>query len=83
MDGQLNGTSNIVERSASIEDIAHAVAELYPGLETLYIQQDMRLRNLVVEPDPRLDELDLLDRRSLGEQLKDFRGRFAFEPCRS
>ena len=72
-----------MERSVSIEDIAQAVSELYPRLETLYIQQDMRLRNLVVENDPRLDQLDLLDRRTLGEQLQDFRGRFAFEPCRS
>ena len=83
LDGELEGYSNIVERSVSIEDIAQAVSELYPRLETLYIQQDMRLRNLVVENDPRLDQLDLLDRRTLGEQLQDFRGRFAFEPCRS
>ena len=83
LQGALPGVSNVVERSASVEEIATEIAALYPDLELLYIQQDMRLRNLRVAPDPRLNALDLMDRRSIGEQLRDFRGRFAFEPCRT
>lgn len=82
LEGALPGVSNVVERRASIEEIASQVADVYSGLELLYIQQDMRLRNLYVEPDPRLDELSVLDTRSLGEQLQEFRRHFAFEPQR-
>jgi len=83
LEGALPGISNVVERQASVEQIATEISGLYPDLELLYIQQDMRLRNLNVEPDPRLAALDLMDRRGLGEQLRDFRARFAFEPIRS
>jgi UDP-glucose 4-epimerase len=83
LEGALPGVSNIVERRASVEQVAAEISKLYPELELLYIQQDMRLRNLNVESDPQLDALDLMDRRGLGEQLRDFRTRFAFEPIRS
>ena len=82
LEGSLPGISNVVERRASVDEIAREVADVYPGLEQLYIQQDMRLRNLYVEPDPRLAELGVMDSRALGEQLRDFRSQFAFEPLR-
>ncbi len=82
MDGALPGVSNLVERSATVEDIATEISKLYPSLELLYIQQDMRLRNLMVAPDPRVDALSVLDTRALAEQLSDLRTRFAFEPVR-
>jgi UDP-glucose 4-epimerase len=83
LEGALPGVSNLVERSASVEEIAGVISEIYSDLEQLFIQQDMRLRNLNVEPDSRLADLDLLDRRSLKEQLQDFRARFSFEPLRT
>jgi UDP-glucose 4-epimerase len=82
LEGALSGVSNVVERRAAVEEIAREVADVYPGLELLYIQQDMRLRNLYVDPDPRLANLEALDTRSLGEQLQEFRHHFAFEPQR-
>ena len=82
LEGALSGVSNVVERRAAVEEIAREVADVYPGLELLYIQQDMRLRNLYVDPDPRLANLEVLDTRSLGEQLQEFRHHFAFEPQR-
>jgi len=82
LDGQLPGVSNVVERNATVQDIADVLQELYPDLEMLYIQQDMRLRNLMVEPDPRLAATQLLQDAPLREQLEVFRGQFAFEPQR-
>lgn len=81
LEGALPGVSNLVERQASVQEIAETLSQIYPGIELLYIQQDMRLRNLNVEPDPRLAELDLVDDLPLLEQLKTFRKRFAFEPA--
>lgn len=81
LEGALEGVSNVVERQASVQDIADTIAQIYPGIELLFIQQDMRLRNLHVESDPRLAPLGLVDPRSLVEQLKEFRKCFAFEPA--
>ena len=81
LEGALQGASNVVERQASVQEIAETIGQIYPGIELLYIQQDMRLRNLHVEPDPRLAELDVVDSRALIEQLKEFRKSFAFEPA--
>lgn len=82
LDGAFSGTSNLVERSGTVEEIANTISEIYPNVETLYIQQDMRLRNLMVESDPRLKESGLLDTRPLEVQLQEFRRQFAFEPVR-
>ena len=83
LQGELAGVSNVVERNATVQDIADVLQQLYPNLEMLYIQQDMRLRNLMVEPDGRLAEKQLLQDTSLHEQLAAFRSQFAFEPQRS
>jgi len=83
LEGALPGVSNVVERGASVEQIAHELVEVYPSVELLYIQQDMRLRNLTVEPDPRLAALHVMDQRSLVEQLQEFRTKFAFEPVQT
>jgi len=79
-EGALPGVCNAVERNVTVNDLTGVIRELYPELELRYIQQDTRLRNLVVEPEPRLGPW--LDGRSLGDQLREFRSRFAFEPLR-
>jgi UDP-glucose 4-epimerase len=72
------GTYNLVERNLSILEVTSHVQDLYPDLEMLFIQQDVKLRDLRVRPDPRLVKLSLFDGRSFDDQLLDFRQHFSF-----
>ena len=75
-----SGTYNLVERNLSVLDIISALEELLPELEILFIEQDLKLRNLKVERDKRLDEHELLPRQSFVDQLREIATHFAFDP---
>ena len=75
------GVSHLVEHNLSVNEIASAVLALEPATELLSIRQHQRLHDLVVAPDPRLPDA-IYDRRSLGEQLAEFRRCFAFTAAR-
>jgi len=72
-------TYNLVEKNLSIMEIAETLGALYEGLEMLFIQQDMKRRNLEVAKDPRLD--DFFDGRSFVDELREFKEHFAFSPA--
>ena len=76
------GTFNLVERNLSIGEIAQALQAVYPDLEMIFTEQDMRRRDLRVAPDPRLFAGALDDRAGFEDQLRAFRDRFAFSPRR-
>ena len=61
MRGVMPGLSNVVERTVTVEELAGTIQKVYPDLELVYVNQDTRLRNLLVEPDARLAELGLLE----------------------
>lgn len=70
------GTYDLVERNLSILDVARHIQGLYPDVERIFVNQDVALRDLRVEPDARL--ADLLDGRSFDDQLSAVRDRFSF-----
>ncbi len=74
------GTYHLVERNMTILQVAQAVGEVYPDLELLFIEQDMRLRNLLLGPDPRLEAMELFESGDFVDQLRAFAGRFSFAP---
>ncbi len=76
------GTFNLVERNLSIGEIALAVQAVYPDLEMIFTEQDMRRRDLRVAPDPRLFAGAEGDRAGFEDQLRAFRDHFAFAPRR-
>lgn len=79
--GQLPaGTYDLVDRNHSILELAEVVKSLYPELETLFIEQDLQLRNLEVLPDPRLAEHIALSPGCLADELDELRSHFAFTP---
>lgn len=75
------GTYNLVDRNKSILELARTVEALYPGLEALFITQDLKLRNLEVRPDRRLTALGFGPRMPLATELEELRGRFSFSPA--
>jgi UDP-glucose 4-epimerase len=69
-------TYDLVERNLSILDVSRHIQDLYPDLERLFVNQDVALRDLRVEPDARLARH--LDGRSFDDQLRAVRDRFRF-----
>lgn len=76
------GTYNLVERNLTIGEVAQIVQQVYPDLEMIFTEQDMRRRNLRVAADPRLYAGAEDDLAGFLEQLEVFRESFAFRPLR-
>lgn len=51
-----SGTYDAVDANFSVNDAVEALRHHAPDLETIYISQGSRLRDLMVRPDPRLQE---------------------------
>ena len=54
------GTYNLVDRVLAINEIADTIKTVLPETEMLFINQHMRLRELMVMPDERLKVLSQL-----------------------
>jgi len=75
-----SGTYHLVERNLSILKVTESLMSVYPKVEMIFIEQDMRLRNLLLGPDPRLEELGLFEPGDFVEQLGQFASCFSFKP---
>jgi len=51
---------------------------LYPQLEMVFVNQNMKMRSLKVKPDERISGLRSLNHYSLFEELKEFKKQFSF-----
>ncbi len=71
------GTFHLVERTATVLDVARAIGELRPDVESLFISQHLRLPDSVITADPRVPAR-LLERRPLVDVLDETRARFSF-----
>ncbi|MBO6557004.1 MAG: SDR family oxidoreductase [Pseudomonadales bacterium] len=68
---------NLSHRQMSSFDYVESLKELYPELETIFVDQHIPLHDLVVECDPRLKEL-LPGDTTMVEDLVKFRELFTF-----
>jgi len=71
-------TYNLVEQSYSVNEISDVIKQVYPSLEMTYLTQNMNMRNLIVKPDPRIQEICELNSISLKDDLTEFKGHFSF-----
>ena len=73
-----SGLYNLTDRNLSVNEIAETLKTLYQNLETLFIEQDLQLRSLLVKRNSVLNKL--LDQKpvELEQQLKNFKSRFTF-----
>lgn len=74
------GTYHAVDRVLSINEIADTLDSLYKGLEKLYVNQHLRLREIRVEASPAIRDFLNGYEEALSEELNAFREAFAFAP---
>jgi UDP-glucose 4-epimerase len=72
------GTWNAVEHVLSVGEIVEAIRELFPDLETIFINQHVRMRSLRVKTPCRITEWLPLGPRTLHEELAAFRDSLSF-----
>ncbi|MGH8672711.1 MAG: SDR family oxidoreductase, partial [Burkholderiales bacterium] len=73
-----SGPYNLVEDTFEINYVADTVKEIYPDLETIFVNQHLQLRELKVKPDPVVNGLIEIEMRTLKQALADFRQVFTF-----
>lgn len=72
------GIYNLVDGNLSINDIAEALKKIYPTMETLFINQHLNLREVIVELDERVNPLIKTMDKPLYERLLEFKDKFSF-----
>ena len=68
---------NLSHRKMSSFDLVESLKELYPELETIFVDQHIPLHDLTMECDPRLIDM-LLGDTTMVEDLVKFRELFTF-----
>ena len=72
------GSYNLVEDNLSINHIVDTLKILYPNLETLFINQQLKLRELKVKPNKQINALTNIPKRTLLDVLTVFKNEFSF-----
>ncbi len=65
-------TYNVVENNYSVLEIADELKSLIPEMEMLFVNQHLKLRNLEVLPDAKINQLIINDRNNLNTEIKLF-----------
>lgn len=77
IDQKESGLYNLSEHHLSIEDLANLVNDLYPDMERIYINQNMPMREQVIEADPIFAEV-LGEPGKMSDELLEFVDCFTF-----
>ncbi|WNB17229.1 NAD-dependent epimerase/dehydratase family protein [Marivirga arenosa] len=75
-----SGFYNVVDRNLQVLDIVDALKEIYPEMEFTFINQHLKLRELLVNPQTKLSEYIEIpeNTKSLKEELIDFKNYLRF-----
>lgn len=74
-----SGVYNLVGTNFSILDIVDVMKEVNPTLEFIFINQHLKLRNILVSPELKLAQyVDIKDKISFKNQIADFHNKFSF-----
>lgn len=72
------GRYDLVEDTLVINYIADTLKEMYPEMEMMYVNQNLKLRELKVKPNPVINELTDIGVRNLREVLAEFKQKLTF-----
>jgi UDP-glucose 4-epimerase len=73
-----SGTYDLVENNYRVNEIALTMKEIYPELEMLFIDQNMKMREIQVRPDKRLSAQLSVHKDSLKKDLIEAKEQFSF-----
>lgn len=73
------GLYNLVDRDLQVLDIVDVLKELIPELEFIFINQHLKLRELIVKPNHDFNALlGVENGQTFAEEMHDFRSKFSF-----
>lgn len=79
VNGQLQpGTYNLVEHNFSINDIIHSIQAIYPKLDIIHANYNIRMKDVITEVPCKIYQSIKLQGRSFEEELIDFKSHFSF-----
>lgn len=73
-----SGVYNLTHLNLTVNEVAKTLKTIYPALEKLYIEQDMPLRSLLIQPHPVCSELFPVTPGTLDGHLRTFASKFSF-----
>lgn len=73
-----SGIYNLSEHNVSIESIAGLIKDIFPGLDMIFVNQHLVMREIKVEPDLRIQELHTMEPISMKEELIRLKDKFSF-----
>ncbi|OFX44183.1 MAG: ADP-glyceromanno-heptose 6-epimerase [Bacteroidetes bacterium GWA2_30_7] len=74
--GLNSGTYNLVDKNLSVIELSELIKEIYPNIEMLFINQHLKLRELIVIPDERIQKLITIPEKTLKEEFEEFSVKF-------
>ena len=72
------GTYNLVEHNQTINEIADAIKTLYPALDLIYANHNIRMKDVLTATPCRIWSQISLPQRSFQDELLDFKSHFSF-----
>ena len=72
------GTYNLIENTFSVNEVVDELKLLYPSLEMVYVNQNMKMRSLKIEPDTINSDFKPVSENKLRTDLTDFKDNFSF-----
>lgn len=72
------GTYNVVEHNLSINDVTEQVKALYPSLESIHVNYNIRMRDVRIALPCKIWNYLPLPQTSFAQELADFKAHFSF-----
>lgn len=72
------GIYDLVEDNLTINQLADTFKEIFPNLENIFINQQLKMRELKVKPNPKINALTSIPNRTLLDVLSAFKKEFTF-----
>jgi UDP-glucose 4-epimerase len=69
---------DLVDKNITVNEVSQALKNIYPALETLYVNQHLYLRDLKVKPNTAMNQLISIPEKGLQKELEDFRAAFTY-----
>ena len=69
---------NVVEHNFSINDITSRIQSIYPKLDIIHANFNIRMKDVITELPCKIWDQVVLPKRSFEEELRDFKNHFSF-----